>query len=107
MCSRQHRDKEELISQNTVRNVFKRTAAKAGLRTIRIHDARHTYASLLLSSGTPVNYVKEQLGHSSINMTVNRYGINFTLDGPPPVSVLDRLAHNPDAKHNIKEEIKP
>ncbi len=105
----QHPEKEEPISQNTVRNVFKRTAAKAGLRAIRIHDARHTYASLLLSSGTPVNYVKEQLAHSSISMTVDRYGhyINFSLDGPPPVSVLDRLTSNSNENNNKEGGVKP
>jgi integrase len=54
--------------------VFKRLLAKAGLREIRVHDIRHTFASLLLSKGASVVYVKEQLGHSSIQMTVDIYG---------------------------------
>ena len=41
---------------------------------MRIHDIRHTYASLLLSNGESPVYVKEQLGHSSIQMTVDIYG---------------------------------
>ncbi len=47
---------------------------KAALRHVRIHDARHTYASLLLQAGEPIGYVKEQLGHSSIQVTVDLYG---------------------------------
>src|SRR5262245_45592933 len=47
---------------------------KAGLRQIRIHDPRHTYASLLLQQGESVVYVKEQLGHASIQITVDTYG---------------------------------
>ncbi|MBI9077600.1 MAG: tyrosine-type recombinase/integrase [Desulfatibacillum sp.] len=47
---------------------------KAGLREIRLHDTRHTYASLLLSDRANLTYVKEQLGHSSIQMTVDVYG---------------------------------
>jgi hypothetical protein len=35
---------------------------------------RHTFASLLLSQGEPLNYVKEQLGHASIQTTVDVYG---------------------------------
>ena len=62
------------LAQNSVRNVFKRTAKKAGLRAIRVHDTRHSYASILISEGVPIAYVKEQLGHSSIQMTVDRYG---------------------------------
>ena len=38
---------------------------------MRIHDIRHTYASLLLSQGESPVYVKEQLGHQSIQITVN------------------------------------
>jgi integrase len=39
-------------SQNTVRNVWKRVLSKAGLRDRRIHDVRHTFASILLSAGS-------------------------------------------------------
>ena len=62
------------LSQNTVRNIFKRMLTKAGIRELRFHDLRHTFASLLLSNGESLAYVKEQLGHSSISMTVDIYG---------------------------------
>jgi integrase len=48
------------------------TAAK--LRKFRIHDLRHTYASLMLQNGESVTYVKEQMGHHSIQITVDTYG---------------------------------
>jgi integrase len=47
---------------------------KARLRRIRFHDLRHTFASLLIQNGEPLAYVKEQLGHASIKMTVDVYG---------------------------------
>ena len=47
---------------------------KAGVRHVRVHDARHTYASLMLRRGVPVVYVSRQLGHSSIAVTVDLYG---------------------------------
>lgn len=56
------------------RRVFYKLLTKAKLPKIRIHDIRHTYASLLLQIGAPIHYVKEQLGHSSITMTVDLYG---------------------------------
>jgi integrase len=56
------------------RGVFYKLLIKAKLPKIRIHDIRHTYASLLLQAGAPIHYVKEQLGHSSITMTVDLYG---------------------------------
>ncbi|PYR90690.1 MAG: hypothetical protein DMF84_19805 [Acidobacteria bacterium] len=41
---------------------------------IRFHDPRHTFASLLIQNGEPLTYVKEQMGHSSIQVTVDVYG---------------------------------
>jgi integrase len=54
------------LEQNYIRTVFKRLMKKAGQRKIRVHDIRHTTASLLLSDGASQVYVKEQLGHTSI-----------------------------------------
>jgi integrase len=54
--------------------VWTKLLAKAGLRYIRIHDLRHTYASLLIQNGESLAYVKEQLGHHSIQLTVDTYG---------------------------------
>jgi integrase len=47
---------------------------KAGIRKIRLHDLRHTFGSLLLQNGASIVYVKEQMGHSSIQVTVDTYG---------------------------------
>jgi integrase len=53
---------------------FYKCLDKAGLRRIRFHDLRHTYASLLLSQGESLAYVRDQLGHSNIGTTVDTYG---------------------------------
>ncbi len=63
-----------LLEERNVRHVFTRLLAKAALRHLRIHDLRHTFASLLLQQGESVVYVKEQLGHGSIQITVDTYG---------------------------------
>jgi integrase len=46
----------------------------AGLRHFRFHDLRHTFGSLLIQDGASLAYVKEQMGHSSIQITVDTYG---------------------------------
>ena len=84
-----HRD-GKAMEQNFIRRIFKRTLRKAGLREIRIHDTRHTYASLLLSDGASPVYVKEQLGHSSIQITVDIYGHLIPSSNRDAVNGLDR-----------------
>lgn len=54
--------------------VFYGLLTKAGIRKVRFHDLRHTFASLLLQNGESPVYVKEQLGHASIQITVDVYG---------------------------------
>jgi len=52
---------------------FKRLLARAGLPPIRLHDLRHTAASLLLAQHVPARVVMEILGHSQIALTMNTY----------------------------------
>ena len=40
---------------------------------IRLHDLRHTCASLMLAAGVPAKMASERLGHSSIAITLDRY----------------------------------
>lgn len=55
--------------------IHKQVCALAGLRANRIHDLRHSYATIqLYEHHAPIQYVSEQLGHASIKMTVDVYG---------------------------------
>ena len=58
----------EMLSRN-----FTRLVARADLRRIRLHDTRHTAASLMLSQGVPAKVVAEILGHSSPTITLDIY----------------------------------
>jgi integrase len=59
---------------NLIHYHFLPAVEKAGLRRIRFHDLRHTFGSLLIQGGASLAYVKEQMGHSSIQVTVDTYG---------------------------------
>ncbi len=52
---------------------FKKLIIAAGVPTIRVHDMRHTSATLLLAEGVHPKIVQERLGHADIAMTLNRY----------------------------------
>jgi integrase len=49
---------------------FASFGSRAGLRRIRWHDCRHSFASQLVMGGTPLRQVQEWLGHSTITMTM-------------------------------------
>jgi integrase len=63
-----------VIANHWRKRIFDKALEKAGLRKIRIHDLRHTYASLLIQGGESLPYVRDQLGHHSIKVTVDIYG---------------------------------
>jgi Phage integrase family len=63
-----------LDPDNLIKRYFLPAVEHAGLRRIRGHDLRHTFGSLLIQGGASLAYVKEQMGHSSIQITVDTYG---------------------------------
>ncbi len=52
---------------------FRRLLHRAGLRTIRFHDLRHSTATLLLEQGVDLVVIKEPLGHAHIGVTAGVY----------------------------------
>lgn len=66
-----------------------RACRRAGLRRIRWHDARHSFASQLVMAGTPLRQVQEWLGHSTIVMTM-RYSHLAPNGGQEFIAALDR-----------------
>jgi integrase len=64
-----------LDSHVSVNPIFeKKVLEKAELPDRRLHDTRHSYASLMLKNGASLDYVKRMLGHADISMTSNTYG---------------------------------
>lgn len=46
---------------------------RLGLPPIRVHDLRHTYGSLLLANGAPLELVAERMGHANPSITLGIY----------------------------------
>ncbi|MDP2919614.1 MAG: tyrosine-type recombinase/integrase [Dehalococcoidia bacterium] len=61
------------LRPNTVSRAWAMLAARAGVKVIRFHDARHTHASLMLKQGVHPKIVQERLGHASIQITLDTY----------------------------------
>ena len=61
------------LDPDLVTQAFERIAKRCGLQGLRLHDLRHTHASLMLSQGIHPKIVSERLGHSSIGITTDLY----------------------------------
>jgi integrase len=61
------------VHPDSFSQIFERHIAKSELPRIRLHDLRHTHATILLQAGVPVKVVSERLGHSSPAFTMNVY----------------------------------
>lgn len=71
---------------------------KAGLRHLPPHALRHTYASILIQRGISLAFIQKQLGHASIQTTVDVYGHLVPTEGRQGIEDLAEVTkRNPDA----------
>ena len=61
------------INPDAFSQSFDRLVARSKLPRIRLHDLRHTHASILLKAGVPVKVVSERLGHANPAFTITVY----------------------------------
>ncbi|MEA2000482.1 MAG: site-specific integrase [Actinomycetota bacterium] len=79
-----------LRNSNFRRQVWYKAVADAGLPDgLRIHDLRHTCAALLIAQGAHPKAIQVHLGHSSISVTMDRYGHLFPSDTEALAVALD------------------
>lgn len=62
------------LESGNVRRSLSLCLKKAGMRHLRFHDLRHSFASYLIANGESLAYVRDQMGHASIQITVDTYG---------------------------------
>jgi integrase len=90
-----------LRNSNFRRRVWNDAVAEAGLgEGLRIHDLRHTCASLLIAEGAHPRAVMGHLGHSSITVTMDRYGHLFPSD-------MEALAEAFDSGRTLAAQPRP
>lgn len=61
------------VAENTITRVKDRAIKQAGVKRITTHDLRHSHASNLIANGINIVAVSKRLGHSSIEMTLQKY----------------------------------
>ncbi len=61
------------IEPRTMQNRLKVVLKECGIREVNFHLLRHTYATVCIENGVDAKTVSELLGHSSVQITLNRY----------------------------------
>lgn len=70
----QKTDRIFYFTRSALDKEIKRAADAAGLEAIRVHDLRHSHASMLIDMGFDIMEISRRLGHESIKTTIDTYG---------------------------------
>lgn len=100
LYGRTPKDRLFLVTKSFLEKEIKRGANIAGLTPIRVHDLRHSHASLLISKNVDIATVSKRLGHDKIKTTLDTYAHMFEQSAKGVADILDQL--NCD---NDKEEL--
>lgn len=79
------------LNGNHLAYVIKLAAAGADVKKIRVHDLRHSHASLLINNGANIKAVSERLGHDDIKTTLNTYGHLYKNQDNALAAMLDKI----------------
>lgn len=82
------------VASNTITSRKNRNCKLADVPQIRIHDFRHSCASLLVNNGANITVVAKYLGHTKIEETLNTYTHLFNSALNEVVSIIDNLEDN-------------
>ena len=63
-----------MLNKHSLAKALKTTAKQAGLKPIRLHDLRHSHASMVINLNYSPKALAERLGHDDVKTTLNTYG---------------------------------
>jgi integrase len=75
----------------SIARLLARHAEKAGLKKIRLHDFRHSHASMLIQAGVPAIAIAERLGHKNVQTTLSVYSHLYRSTKDKVISVIESL----------------
>lgn len=79
------------LRDTTIANKNKKFALAANLPVLRIHDFRHSHASLLANEGINIQEVARRLGHSNVTITLKIYAHLYPREIDRAVAVLEKV----------------
>ncbi len=78
-------------ARNLISRSFKPILQRAGLADIRLHDLRHTCATLMLCEGVHIKLVQELLGHATVSITLDTYSHLLPGMGDEAAGAMERI----------------
>lgn len=82
------------LADSTIERIQISACKKSEVKKIRIHDFRHSHASLLLANGASVVAVAKRLGHSNIEQTLNTYAHMLPKEDEMLINILQKSHKN-------------
>ena len=79
------------IRDTTLEERNKYYAKLAGVKKIRIHDFRHSHASLLVNMGINIQQVAKRLGHTKVEITWNTYSHLYPREEERAIEILNAV----------------
>jgi integrase len=80
------------FSPSTIAQRARRAWAGRGLRAVTLHECRHTFATLMIAAGVNAKALQTFMGHSSITVTLDRYGHLFPGSEQGAADLLDAIS---------------
>lgn len=100
-------DGRPMSHANLLQRGFYPALKRAGLRRIRFHDLRHTFASLMISNGEDVVRVSRLMGHANAAITPNVYSHMMPREHDPSGDRLALLVFGNKMETGDKSEVVP
>ena len=94
---------EHPIPDTTADRLKDRAEEKAGLPHIRVHDLRHSYASMLINKGTDIQVISRLMGHGSTDITYKIYSHFYPETNYTAIEGIDDLMTVPKKKEEEME----
>jgi integrase len=98
------RDAETPFSDWGVNDRARKLWAAAGLERITLHEGRHTFASLMIAAGVNAKALSTYMGHSSITITLDRYGHMFPGNEDEAAALLDAYLERQTVPQTVPQQ---
>jgi hypothetical protein len=90
------------VTKSYLHSEMTRGTKKSGIKRIRVHDLRHSHASMLIEEGFSALLISERLGHESIETTLQTYSHLYPNKQIEVANRLDQMRQNPRKKRGQK-----